>query len=57
MLAHGHFQNIKQSSKYLFHDVKNSVFILYFLPMLFLYLIIIFLLNMLRLAWHMLVPF
>ena len=36
MLLHEHFQNMKQSSKYLFHDLINSVFILllYFLPMI-----------------------
>ena len=35
MLPHGHFQNMKQSSMYLFHDLMNSVFILlYFLPMI-----------------------
>ena len=35
MLHHGHFQNMKQSSKNLFHDLINSVFILfYFLSMI-----------------------
>ena len=28
MSPHGHFQNMKQSSKYLFHDLVNSSFIL-----------------------------
>ena len=34
MSPHGHFQNMKQSSKYLFHDLVNSSFmsIPYFLP-------------------------
>ena len=33
---HGHFQNIKQSSKYLFHDLVNSFFMSlpYFLPII-----------------------
>ena len=31
MLPHGHFQNMKQPSMYIFHDLINSVFIvLYF---------------------------
>ena len=36
MLPHGHFQNTKQSSWYIFHDIINSVFILlwYCLPMI-----------------------
>ena len=36
MLPHKHSQNMKQSSKYLFHDLINSVFILllYFLPII-----------------------
>ena len=36
MLPHEHFQNIKQQSKYLFHDQINSVFILWmnFLPII-----------------------
>ena len=35
MLPYGHFQNMKQSSRYLFHDLINSIFIsLYFLPMI-----------------------
>ena len=34
MFPHGHFQNMKQLSKYIFHDLINSVFILYFLPMI-----------------------
>ena len=34
MSPQGHFQNMKQSSKYLFHDLVNSSFMLlpYFLP-------------------------
>ena len=36
MFPHGHFQNMKQSSKYLFHDLVNSPFmlLLYFLPII-----------------------
>ena len=36
MSAHGHFQNMKQSSEYLFHDLVNSSFMLlpYFLPII-----------------------
>ena len=36
MSSHGNFQNMKQSSKYLFHDLVNSSFmsLLYFLPII-----------------------
>ena len=36
MSPHGHFQNMKQSSKYLFHDLVNFPFMLlaYFLPII-----------------------
>ena len=36
MFPHGYFQNMKQSSKYLFHDLVKSLFILspYFLPII-----------------------
>ena len=40
MCLHGHFQNMKQSSKYLFHDLVNSPFMLlpYFFTYYFVYI-------------------
>ena len=44
MSPHGHFQIMKQSSKYIFHDLVNTSFmsLLYFLPII----LNCFLLNM-----------
>ena len=55
ILPHEHFQSIKQSSRYLFHELINSVFILlqYFCP----WFHIDVPLSMHKLAWCILVLF